>query len=222
VFGVRCDCCWWRKFSRVGRGLPSGACTESSLAGSRKRPRQEHVAIFGPAHRADEEHRGVHQHGDSAAWAGEGHLDCVEINNDHTHRSRWVPATAVCTFIGLLPHTSWLPKEIETDQRGFVKIGFAVGNSPFWSANRPPHFLETSHPCVFAVGDVRSSSMKRVASAVGEGAMAVAFVHASIAACEESLNGMQWFDKAAFCCELTSERRNWLSGYTTAQYLKNG
>ena len=88
-----------------------------------------------------------------------------------------VETPAVFTFIGAVPHTEWLPLGIETDQEGFIKTGSAVTDSPFWTAQRPPHFLETSRPGVFAAGDVRSSSMKRVTSAVGEGAMAVAFVH---------------------------------------------
>ena len=60
---------------------------------------------------------------------------------------------------------------------GFVKTGPALGKSPHWTAGRQPFLLETSHAGVFAAGDVRSSSVKRVASAVGEGAMAVQFVH---------------------------------------------
>jgi thioredoxin reductase (NADPH) len=117
----------------------------------------------------------------SRMW-GEGHLECVEITNNQTGRARSIRTSAVFTFIGAVPHTSWLPEGIETDPDGFVKTGLAAANSPLWSINRRPFFLETSQPGVFAAGDVRSGSMKRVASAVGEGAMAVAFVH-------EYLNG---------------------------------
>ena len=109
--------------------------------------------------------------------AGEGHLEAVEIKNSRTGETRIVQTPAVFTFIGAKPHTDWLPKEIETDEKGFIKTGIAVMDSPSWTANRQPLFLETSRPGVFAAGDVRSRSMKRVASAVGEGAMAVAFVH---------------------------------------------
>jgi thioredoxin reductase (NADPH) len=116
-------------------------------------------------------------HTEIAQMVGEGHLEWVEIKNHQTDEARWVPTTAVFTFIGAVPHTNWLPEGIEIDAKGFVKTGLAVTNSPFWSMERPPFFLETSHPGVFAAGDVRSGSMKRVASAVGEGAMSVAFVH---------------------------------------------
>jgi len=108
---------------------------------------------------------------------GRDHLACVEIKNNQTGWARWVRTSAVFTFIGAVPHTSWLPEGIETDPDGFVKTGLGAANSPLWSMNRQPFFLETTQPGVFAAGDVRSGSTKRVASAVGEGAMAVAFVH---------------------------------------------
>ena len=108
---------------------------------------------------------------------GNGHLESVEIRNARSGEMRLVNTHAVFTFIGATPHTDWLPREIETDDKGFVKTGPAVLESPLWTAERPPLFLETSRPGVFAAGDVRCRSMKRVASAVGEGAMAVALVH---------------------------------------------
>ena len=76
-----------------------------------------------------------------------------------------------------MPRTDWLPPEIERDDKGFVRTGPAVAHSPHWPAQRHPFFLETSRPGVFAAGDVRAGSVKRVASAVGEGSMAVQFVH---------------------------------------------
>ena len=76
-----------------------------------------------------------------------------------------------------MPRTDWLPPEIERDAKGFVETGPALAKSPHWTARRPPFLLETSRPGVFAAGDVRADSVKRVASAVGEGAMAVQFVH---------------------------------------------
>ena len=81
------------------------------------------------------------------------------------------------SFIGAVPRTDWLPPEVERDPRGFVRTGPALQSSPHWTARRQPFLLETSRPGVFAAGDVRSGSVKRVASAVGEGAMAVQFVH---------------------------------------------
>jgi thioredoxin reductase (NADPH) len=108
---------------------------------------------------------------------GNGCLEAIEIRNNLTGEARVVETPAVFTLIGAVPHTEWLPEGIETDESGFIKTGSAVMNSPFWTAKRHPLFLEASHSGVFAAGDVRSSSMKRVASAVGEGAMAVAFIH---------------------------------------------
>jgi thioredoxin reductase (NADPH) len=81
-------------------------------------------------------------------------------------------------MIGAVPCTSWLPPEIERDERGFVKTGHAVSCAPAWAgAGRPPGALETSLPGIFAAGDVRSGSVKRCAAAVGEGGTAVEGVH---------------------------------------------
>jgi NADPH-dependent glutamate synthase beta subunit-like oxidoreductase len=88
---------------------------------------------------------------------------------------------AIYTFIGSAPRTTWLPSRIETDARGFLRTGRDLVRSPYWTREREPFLLETSHPGVFAAGDVRSGSNKRVASAVGEGAMAVNFGHEYLA-----------------------------------------
>jgi thioredoxin reductase (NADPH) len=76
-----------------------------------------------------------------------------------------------------VPRTEWLPAEIATDAKGFVRTGRAVATCDTWRLEREPFLLETSHPGVFAAGDVRLGSIKRVASAVGEGSMAVKFAH---------------------------------------------
>ena len=86
-------------------------------------------------------------------------------------------------MIGARPCTDWLPPEIERDEKGFIKTGLAVANSPAWKENeRQPGPLETSLPNVFAAGDVRSGSVKRCAAAVGEGGMAIAGVQIALAA----------------------------------------
>jgi thioredoxin reductase (NADPH) len=108
---------------------------------------------------------------------GDGHLATVEVVNNETGAQRTIETPAVFSFIGAMPRTDWLPAEIERDTRGFVQTGPALAKSPHWTARRQPFLLETSRPGVFAAGDVRSGSVKRVASAVGEGAMAVQFVH---------------------------------------------
>jgi thioredoxin reductase (NADPH) len=108
---------------------------------------------------------------------GDGHLSSVEILNKTTGERKTMAAAALFSFIGASPRTGWLPPEIERDEKDFVRTGIDVGDSPRWTLKRQPFLLETSRPGVFAAGDVRSGSVKRVASAVGEGAMAVQFVH---------------------------------------------
>jgi thioredoxin reductase (NADPH) len=80
-------------------------------------------------------------------------------------------------FIGADAETAWLPSEIARDERGYVLTGDDVVKAGRWQHRRDPYLLESSVPGVFACGDVRLSPVKRVASAVGEGSMAIAFVH---------------------------------------------
>ena len=108
---------------------------------------------------------------------GNGHLQAVEISNSRDGQRRTVETPAVFSFIGATPRTEWLPPDVERDAKGFVRTGAALAESRYWNTKRAPFLLETSHPGVFAAGDVRSGSVKRVASAVGEGAMSVQFVH---------------------------------------------
>jgi thioredoxin reductase (NADPH) len=112
---------------------------------------------------------------------GEKRLETVELENIETHERRTVQTPAVFSMIGAKPCTSWLPPEIERDDRGFVKTGPAVADAPAWkAAKRLPGPLETSRPGIFAAGDVRSGSVKRCAAAVGEGGMAVEGVHQAL------------------------------------------
>jgi len=108
---------------------------------------------------------------------GDGHLNSIEIVNSKTGEKRTVETPAVFSFIGAVPRTDWLPTEIERDGKGFIRTGPSLAQSPHWTGKRQPFLLETSRAGVFAAGDVRSVSVKRVASAVGEGAMAVELVH---------------------------------------------
>jgi thioredoxin reductase (NADPH) len=117
---------------------------------------------------------------------GDGHLEAVRIRDDAGKEVR-IAAPSLFLFIGADPHTTWLSGCVQLDKKGFVLTGTALPaealRSDAWrAAGRPPFFLETSLPGVFAAGDVRSGSIKRCASAVGEGAMAVSFVHAYIEA----------------------------------------
>ena len=105
--------------------------------------------------------------------SGDRYLQSVEIVNNKTGELRVLETPALFRAV---PRTDWLPKEIETDSRGgFIRTGSALTQS-LWTSKQPPFLLETSRPGVFAAGDVRSGSTKRVGSAVGEGAMAVQFV----------------------------------------------
>jgi thioredoxin reductase (NADPH) len=108
---------------------------------------------------------------------GDGHLEAVELKNNQSGEPRTINVGGIFSFIGAIPRTAWLPNEIETDTKEFIKTGTRISNSAQWTEKRPPFYLETSRAGVFAAGDVRSDSVKRVASAVGEGAMAVQFVH---------------------------------------------
>ena len=108
---------------------------------------------------------------------GNGHLESVDLMVGSARQQRTLETPAVFSFIGVTPRTDWLPAQIERDAKGFVRTGAALAQSPQWKTARMPFLLETSQPGVFAAGDVRSGSVKRVASAVGEGAMSVQFVH---------------------------------------------
>jgi thioredoxin reductase (NADPH) len=95
------------------------------------------------------------------------------------------PATALFIFIGAAPNTNWLPESIMRDPNGFVLTGRDIrmeGQLPrIWQEDRAPYLLETSRPGIFAAGDVRHGSVKRAASAVGEGSISVQFMHQYLA-----------------------------------------
>ncbi|MEV8375702.1 FAD-dependent oxidoreductase [Kribbella sp. NPDC056861] len=109
---------------------------------------------------------------------GSDHLECVTLTNSVTGESWEVDTEWMFVFIGAAPRTDWLPGDLLRDERGFVLTGPDLrGRPPGWALDRDPYHLETSMPGVFAAGDVRAESVKRVASAVGDGAMAVTLVH---------------------------------------------
>jgi thioredoxin reductase (NADPH) len=106
---------------------------------------------------------------------GTDHLEAIEITSKGV--TERVEAAGLYIFIGATAETSWLPDEIERDKLGYVTTGDDATKSGRWKLERPPYLLETSVPGIFAAGDVRCRSIKRVASGVGEGSMAIAFVH---------------------------------------------
>lgn len=110
---------------------------------------------------------------------GDAHLEQLVLAGPSGTET--VEAAALFVFIGAAPRTGWLDGVVERDVRGFVRTGpdlITDGRPPAgWPLDREPYYLESSVPGVFVAGDVRAASVKRVASAVGEGAMAVTLVH---------------------------------------------
>ena len=114
---------------------------------------------------------------------GEEHLESLRIKGPNCEKE--VPANSLFVFIGAAPRTDWLPAEVLRDEKGFLLAGpdLRVDGKlpPHWRETREPFLLESSVPGVFVAGDVRHGSVKRVASAVGEGSIAVQFVHQYLA-----------------------------------------
>ena len=118
---------------------------------------------------------------------GENDLEEVSWINKQTGQVRSVSAHHLFIMAGASPNTDWLRGRVALDEKGFILTGrdlpLAIDpdRNPAWPLSRPPFMLESSLPGVFAVGDVRAGSVKRVASAVGEGAISVSMVHRALA-----------------------------------------
>jgi thioredoxin reductase (NADPH) len=113
---------------------------------------------------------------------GTPRLQRVTIRDRATGVEESIPADGLFVMIGAEPRTDWLPEEIRRDSRGFVLAGVDAAASGAWPLERPPNPYETTVPGIFAVGDIRSGSVKRVASAVGEGSVVVSQLHSFLAA----------------------------------------
>ena len=120
-------------------------------------------------------------HASVAEVHGDTHLEEISVLCTDTDTVERVPASSMFIFIGALPRTDWLAGVVERDERGFLLTGADLmqgGERPKgWALDRDPFLLETNVPGIFAVGDVRHGSVKRVASGVGEGSVAVQFIH---------------------------------------------
>ena len=108
---------------------------------------------------------------------GDTSLEEIDVHDAATGATTRLTSGGLFIFIGADAETAWLPPEIALDQKGFVLTGPDVHEAGRWQLDRDPYLLETSVPGIFACGDVRFSPVKRVAAAVGEGSMAIAFVH---------------------------------------------
>lgn len=113
--------------------------------------------------------------------AGNSHLECLSVRTPRGEERR--PTSSLFIFIGAEPKTQWLPREIAVDPKGFVLAGpdLKLRAPQAWTLPRDPYLLETSVPGIFVAGDVRFNSIKRCASAVGEGSIAIQFVHQYLA-----------------------------------------
>jgi thioredoxin reductase (NADPH) len=116
---------------------------------------------------------------------GDDHLTSVSIRDLTTGEVERCPAAGIFVFIGAEPQTDWIKDVVERDERGFILAGPDLprdGHRPIgWKPDRDPFLLETSEPGVFVAGDVRHGSVKRVASGVGEGSIAISFIHQYLA-----------------------------------------
>lgn len=108
---------------------------------------------------------------------GDDHLEAIDVRSVSTGALERKETPALFVFVGADTDTAWLPNEIVKDSRGFVVTGTDARTGGYWPLERYPYILETSVPGIFAAGDIRAGSIKRVAAGVGEGSMAIALVH---------------------------------------------
>lgn len=127
----------------------------------------------------------LHTETSITALTGDRHLESVTWQCKRENTPAQKPIRHVFLMIGAVPHTNWLKKCISLDDKGFIHTGLDVAGTQYWTLDRSPMMLESSQPGIFAAGDVRSGSVKRVASSVGEGAMAISHIHQYLASSEQ-------------------------------------
>ncbi len=123
----------------------------------------------------------VHTNVDVVGAGGEGRLEWVTLRGRGTGSEERMQSDAVFVMIGAQPRTDWLPPQLARDDHGYLLAGYDAAASPAWPLERRPHPYETTVPGIFAVGDVRLGSVKRVASAVGEGSVVISQLHQFLA-----------------------------------------
>jgi thioredoxin reductase (NADPH) len=119
----------------------------------------------------------VHLNTEIVGGGGIGKLEYVEVHDRATGQDEHLALASLFVMIGARPRTEWLPNDVQRDDDGFLLTGVDSAASSLWKLNRPPQPHETTVPGVFAIGDVRRGSVKRVASAVGEGSVVMSEVH---------------------------------------------
>ena len=145
-----------RQLRRPGRRLPRRARAQGATSLIRGDDLYKNMSSYlAQPDRADAQHRGAAATPRSGGCTATATSATVEIVNSKTGEARTLQTPALFSFIGAVPRTDWLPPEIETDAKGFVRTGPAVAQSPHWTPRRQPFLLETSRPGVFAAGDVR-------------------------------------------------------------------
>lgn len=127
----------------------------------------------------------VHDHSEISGLYGDGHLSHVEWTDNRTGKTTKRGVSNAFLMLGAVPNTNWIDGCLETDGNGFICVGPDITDRGHYPAGTFPADLETSRPGIFAVGDVRSGSVKRVASAVGEGSVVISAVHRVLARNEE-------------------------------------
>ena len=112
---------------------------------------------------------------------GDGRLESIVVENVDTGERKTAGTQSLFIFIGMRPITDWIKLDLIKNEKGYIETGRDLFNyenfKSIWKLERSPYLLESSIPGIFAAGDVRSGAMNRVASAVGEGSMAIKFIH---------------------------------------------